>query len=88
VTVAAPDMASGGTGSHALGWVDSSYMRALALRCTLVARDCPHRPTSLELEALSAELMDKATEIDELIQTYGSDDRPHEAGAGAKKRKT
>jgi hypothetical protein len=86
VTVAAPNMPSSAA-PHAGGWADSTYMRALALRCSRVARDCPHRPTSLELEAIGVELMEKAAEIDELNQTYGGDDTPDKA-ASTRKPKT
>lgn len=82
VTVAAPNMPSGAD-LHTWGLADSSYMRALALRCSRVARDCPHRPTSLELEAIGVELMEKAAAIDELNQTYGGDD-----SSKPRKRKT
>lgn len=86
MTVAAPNMPSGAD-VHTGEWVDSSYMRALALRCSRAARDCPHRPTSLELEAIGAELMEKATQIDELNQTYGGDD-PADKASRPRKRKT
>jgi hypothetical protein len=87
VTVAAPNMPSTAD-LQTWGWVDTSYMRALALRCSRVARECPHRPTSLELEAMGAELMEKAAEIDELNQTYGGDDSPGMATSRPPKRKT
>lgn len=86
VTVAAPNMPSGAD-YHAWGWVDSTYMRALAHRCSRAARDCPHRPTSLELEAIGVELMEKAAAIDELNQTYGGDDSPGKAASRSRKPK-
>jgi hypothetical protein len=66
-----------GVGSLAWGWANSSYMRALAQRCTNAARDCPHLPTSHELEAIGVELMEKAKELDEMNQTCGADTTPH-----------
>ena len=47
-------------------WVDASYLREQAQRCVRLARDCPHPPTSHELEAIGVELMEKAAELDEL----------------------
>ncbi len=87
VTVAVSNMTSGG-GAHAWAWIDSAYMRALAQRCSRIARDCPHRPTSQELEAIGVELMEKAAEVDELIQTYGTDDPRGNAVSRPKKGKT
>jgi len=84
VTVAAPNMPSDASSSYAWVWADSSYMRELAQRCTRAARDCPHLPTSHELEAIGVELMQKAAELDELNQTSGPDDVPHKAPAGRK----
>jgi hypothetical protein len=73
VTVAAPSMPRGGA-SYAWTWADPSYIRELAHRCTRAARDCPHLPTSHELEAIGVELMERAKELDELNQTSGSAD--------------
>jgi hypothetical protein len=84
VTVATPSIPTGAD-PLAWGWVDTSYMRALAHRCSRAARDCPHRPTSLELEAIGVELMEKAAAIDELNQVYGGDDSP--GGAASRPRK-
>jgi hypothetical protein len=72
VTVAAPNMPSDPGSSYAWVWVDSSYMRSLAQRCARAARNCPHLPTSHELEAIGVELMEKAAELDELNQTSGT----------------
>ena len=47
-------------------WADSAYLREQAQRCARLARDCPHRPTSHELEAIGVEFMEKAAELDEL----------------------
>ena len=47
-------------------WADESYLREQAQRCVRLARDCPHRPTSHELEAIGIELMAKAAELEEL----------------------
>lgn len=84
VIVAAPNMPSDAGSSYAWVWADSSYMRELAQRCTRAARDCPHLPTSHELEAIGVELMQKAAELDELNQTSGPYDVPHKAPAGRK----
>ena len=83
--VAATNMPSGVGASYAWIWADSTYMRDLAQRCTRAARDCPHRPTSNELEAIGVELMEKAAAIDELNQVYGGDDSP--GGAASRPRK-
>lgn len=83
VTVAAPNMPSD-AGSFAWVWIDSAYMRDLAERCTRAARDCPHRPTSHELEAIGVELMQKAAELDEFNQTSGTDDAPRSAASRPK----
>jgi hypothetical protein len=87
VTVAAPNMPSGAD-PHTWVWVDASYMRTLAQRCSRVAHNCPHRPTSLELEAIGVELMEKAAEIDELNEAYGGDDPPGNAASRSGKPKT
>ena len=49
-------------------WVDATYLREQAQRCARLARDCPHRPTADELEAIGFELMQKAAELDQLRQ--------------------
>lgn len=49
-------------------WVDASYLREQAQRCVRLARECPHTPTSHELEAIGVDLMQKAAELDELQQ--------------------
>jgi hypothetical protein len=54
-------------------WVDSSYLRDQAHRCSRLARDCPHMPTAHELEAIGIELMQKAAELDQLQQTESED---------------
>jgi hypothetical protein len=54
------------TGSR--NWLkESSYLRDQAHRCVRLARDCPHLPTSHELEAIGVELMERAAELDELL---------------------
>jgi hypothetical protein len=70
--------------SYVWAWADSSYMRELAQRCTRAARDCPHLPTSHELEAIGVELMQKAAELDELNQTSGPDDVLQKSSPGRK----
>ena len=57
--------------TYAWIWVDASYLRALAERCVRLARDCPHRPTAHELEAIGTELMEKAAELDQLQDDGG-----------------
>ena len=47
-------------------WVDATYLRDLAQRCTGLARECPHIVTSHQLEAIAVELMQKAAELDDL----------------------
>lgn len=42
----------------------SSFLREQALRCTQLARDCPHAPTSHRLEAFAVELVIKAAELE------------------------
>jgi hypothetical protein len=49
-------------------WVDASYLREQAQRCVRLARDCPHVPTSHELEAMGVELMERAAELDHVNQ--------------------
>lgn len=44
-----------------------AYLREQAVRCTSLARDCPHAPTSHELEVLGLELMQKAEELDRAL---------------------
>ena len=59
--------------SYAWVWVDASYLREQAQRCVHLARDCPHRPTALELEAIGMDLMLKASELDELQEGGGDE---------------
>jgi hypothetical protein len=49
-------------------WTDASYLREQAQRFVRLARECPHRPTAHELEAIGTELMEKAAELDLLQQ--------------------
>jgi hypothetical protein len=60
---------SGATETYTWIWVDASYLREQAQRCVRLARDCPHKATAHELEALGVDLMQKAAELDELQQT-------------------
>jgi len=46
--------------------LSASYLRELAHRCVRLARSCPDRKTSHELEAIGAELMERAAEIERL----------------------
>jgi hypothetical protein len=56
--------------------VDASYLRERAHRCSRLARDCPHLPTAHELEAIGVELMEKAAELDQLLQGEGPTIQP------------
>jgi len=47
--------------------LNASYLREQAQRCVRLARDCPHLPTSHQLEAISVELMEKAAQLDALF---------------------
>jgi hypothetical protein len=42
----------------------ATYLREQAHRCVRLARECPHLPTSHELEALGIEFMERAAELD------------------------
>ena len=42
--------------------MNASYLRDLAHRCAGLAHNCPHEKTSDELEAIAAELVEKAAE--------------------------
>src|SRR5205085_5403136 len=57
----------GASASYAIG-LTPSYLREQAHRCVRLARDCPHLPTSQELEAIGVELMEKASELDHLLE--------------------
>jgi hypothetical protein len=52
---------------------ESSYLRDQAHRCVRLARDCPHLPTSHELEVIGVELMERAAELDELLSIEPGD---------------
>jgi hypothetical protein len=52
--------------------VAPSYLRQQAQRCVRLARQCPHQPTSHELEVIGVELMEKAAELDELMGMLGA----------------
>jgi hypothetical protein len=57
--------------------IDASYLRDIAQRCTALARKCPDLPTSQALEALSVELMERASELEKessLFRTASDDD--------------
>ena len=47
--------------------IDASYLREQAQRLVRLARDCPHRSTSHQLEIIGIEFMEKASEIDALL---------------------
>ena len=44
--------------------IDASYLRGRANKFIALARSCPHRPTCHELEAMAAELMEKAADVE------------------------
>jgi hypothetical protein len=44
--------------------IDASYLRGRANKFIALARSCPHRATCHELEAMTAELMEKTTYVD------------------------
>jgi len=44
--------------------IDASYLRDRANNFIALARSCPHRETCHELEAMAAELMEKASYIE------------------------
>lgn len=52
---------------------DSAYLRAQAVQCVRLARECPHLPTSHQLEAIGQELMLKAAELDELLNHWSTE---------------
>jgi hypothetical protein len=55
--------------------ISAAYLRERAQKCVRLARECRDRATSLELEALSQDLMAKATEVEELLAEL---DKPSE----------
>lgn len=63
--------------------VDTSYLREKAHHCVALARDCPDLTTSHALEALGAELMEKAAELESsrslAPQSAGGEKRPRRA---------
>jgi hypothetical protein len=65
----------GATEAYTWIWVDASYLREQAHRCVRLARDCPHKQTAHELEAIGIDLMQKAAELDELRQDDEGDIR-------------
>jgi hypothetical protein len=61
--------------------IDASYIRDLAQRCVALARKCPYLPTCQALEALSVELMERASELEKessLFGTAGDDDNSNQ----------
>jgi hypothetical protein len=52
--------------------IDASYLRDVAQRCVALARECPHLPTSQALQALSIELMERASEVEKDTSLFGS----------------
>jgi hypothetical protein len=57
---------------------DAAYLRQQAHRCVQLARGCPHRPTSHELEALGMELMERAAEVDKLQAASEAPPKAHD----------
>jgi hypothetical protein len=47
--------------------LNPTYLREQAQRCVRLARECPHMPTSQELEAIGIEFMEKAAELDDFL---------------------
>jgi hypothetical protein len=47
--------------------IDATYLREQAQRCVRLARTCPHRPTSHELEVIGQEFMERAAELEALL---------------------
>jgi hypothetical protein len=64
------------TPKHGIG-DDASYLREQAQRCVRLARECPHLPTSQELEAIGIDLMERAAELDDLLDVPPGNDRAH-----------
>jgi hypothetical protein len=56
---------------------DASYLREQAHRCVRLARNCPHLPTSQELEAIGIDLMERAAELDDRLAVPPGNDRAH-----------
>jgi hypothetical protein len=81
-------MPSAAESSYVWVWVDASYLREQAQRCSRVARDCPHLATSYELEAIGTELMQKAAELDQLQNTGRADSSADDTPSKTKVRKT
>jgi hypothetical protein len=46
----------------------AAYLRNLAVRCNRVAHKCPDAPTRDALEAISAELADKAEGLESMFE--------------------
>ncbi|HEY6620883.1 MAG TPA: hypothetical protein VIY68_15160 [Steroidobacteraceae bacterium] len=40
------------------------YLRQVALTCTRLAHNCPHKPTAHALEGVAVDLMGKARELE------------------------
>lgn len=53
--------------------LDEIYLRRQAEHCVRLARDCSDQATAHELEALAADLMAKAAEVQELHQFAQAD---------------
>jgi hypothetical protein len=56
---------------------DASYLRDQAQRCVRLARECPHLPTSQELEAIGIDLMERAAELDDRLADPPGSNRAH-----------
>lgn len=52
--------------------IDASYLREIAQKCVVLARQCPHLLTSRALEALSIEPMGQAAELEKETSLFGS----------------
>ena len=60
--------------------MDAAFLREQAQRCARMARECPHLPTSHELEAMGVELMERAAELDELLAIRGEENKDRSRG--------
>jgi hypothetical protein len=61
--------------------IDAAYLREQAQRCVRLARDCPHLPTSHELEAIGVDLMERAAEVEKLLAMAAAEKKDRETRA-------
>jgi hypothetical protein len=60
--------------------MNAAFLREQAQRCARLARECPHLPTSHELEAMGMDLMERAAELDELLAIRGEESKDRGPG--------